>query len=79
MEEDRVISPETLIMEDYPMNEDKLIEQMVQRLGAEVKNLLSQARQGQVATAAVERVLRDRLWHFGAQGLGVLLDGLDQQ
>lgn len=61
------------------MNEDKLIEQMVQRLGAEVKNLLSQARQGQVATAAVERVLRDRLWHFGAQSLGVLLEGLDQQ
>lgn len=61
------------------MNEDKLIDQMVQRLGAEVKNLLSQARQGQVATAAVERVLRDRLWHFGAQSLGVLLEGLDQQ
>ncbi len=70
MEEDRVISPETLIMEDYPMNEDKLIEQMVQRLGAEVKNLLSQTRQGQVAAAAVERVLRDRLWHFGSQALG---------
>ena len=61
------------------MNEDKLIDQMVQRLAAEVKNLLSQARQGQVATAAVERVLRDRLWHFGAQSLGVLLEGLDQQ
>ena len=61
------------------MNEDKLIEQMVQHLGAEVKNLLSQAKQGQIATAAVERVLRERLWHFGSQALGVVLEGLDRQ
>lgn len=61
------------------MNEDKLIEQMVQRLAAEVKSLLSQTRQGQVAAAAVERVLRDRLWHFASQTLGVVLEGLDRQ
>ena len=61
------------------MNEDKLIDQMVQGLGIEVKSLLSQAQQGQLAVAAVERVLRDRLWHFGAQALGTLLEGLDRQ
>ena len=61
------------------MNEAELIEQMVQRLGAEVKNLLSQAKQGQVAAASVERVLREQLWHFGAQALGVVLEGLDRQ
>jgi len=61
------------------MNENELLDQMVQRLGAEVKNLLWQARQGQVAAAAVEGVLRDRLWHFGAQALGLVLEGLDQQ
>ena len=61
------------------MNEDKLIDQMVQRLGIEVKSLLSQTQQGQLAVAAVERVLRERLWHFGAQTLAVVLEGLDQQ
>ena len=61
------------------MNENELIDQMVQRLGAEVKNLLAQAKQGQVAAAALERVLRERLWPFGAQALGVVLEGLDQQ
>ena len=79
MEEDRVISPETtLIKEDCPINEDRLIEQMVQRLAAEVKNLLSQTKQGQIAAAAVERVLREQLWHFGSQTLGILLEGLDR-
>ena len=61
------------------MNEDQLIDQMVQRLGMEVKSLLSQAQQGQLAVAAVERVLRERLWHFGSQALAVVLESLDQQ
>ena len=61
------------------MNENELLETMVKRLAAEVKGLLEQVRQGQVSAAAWEGLLREQLWHFGNQALGVLLEAWDRQ
>ena len=60
------------------MNEE-LLDEMVQRLGAELKRLHGQVAQGRVSAATVEGMVRQRLWHFGAQVTGVLLEALDQQ
>ena len=61
------------------MNDDELIDQMVLRLGRELKGVLSGVREGRVPGAAVERVIRDKLWHVGTQALGVLYEALDQK
>ena len=61
------------------MNDEELIDEMVRRLGKELKGLLSQVRTGQVQAAAVELAMRERLWHVGAQAMGVILEALDQQ
>jgi hypothetical protein len=61
------------------MNDEELIESMVRRLGTELKGLLRRVAQGRVAAGAMETVIRDCLWHVGAQALGVLLEALDRQ
>jgi len=58
---------------------EELLEQMVQRLGAEIKSLHGQVAQGRVSAATVEGLVRQRLWHFGGQVTGVLLEALDRQ
>ena len=59
------------------MDNQELIEQMVQRLGQELKGLQAQAGQGQLSAAAVEGFLRQRLWHFASQVTTVLLESTD--
>ena len=59
------------------MNSSKLIEQMLQRLGQELKGLLAQAGQERLSAGAVEQVVRQRLWHFGGQLTAVLLEAMD--
>jgi hypothetical protein len=61
------------------MNDTELIDEMVQRLGIELKRLLAQVREEQVPAAAVEGLLRQELWHVGAQAMGVILEALDRQ
>lgn len=61
------------------MNDTELIDEMVGRLAEELKRLLGQVQQGKVPAAALERILRDKLWHVGAQALGVILEALDRQ
>jgi len=61
------------------MNDQELIDQMVQRLGKELKSLLSQVQAGGVPAAAIESALREQLWHLGAQAMGVILEALDRQ
>jgi hypothetical protein len=61
------------------MNDDEIIDQMVLRLGRELKGVLSEVRQGRIPGAAIEQVIRDELWHVGAQALGVLYEALDKQ
>jgi len=61
------------------MNNEELIDQMVQRLGTELKRLLGQVQETQVPAAAVELALREQLWHLGAQAMGVILEALDRQ
>lgn len=60
------------------MNEELLTE-IVERLGIEVKRLYEQIKQGQVSAATVEGLVRQRLWHFGAQVTASLLEALDEQ
>jgi hypothetical protein len=60
------------------MNNDELMDEMVQRLGVELKGLLAHARDGRVSAACVEHIVREELWHFGAQVSGVLLEELDR-
>jgi len=64
-------------MEDYPMNNDVLLDQMVQRLGAELKSVLEQVAAGTVVPAVIERMIRQQLWQFGAQAMGVMLESAD--
>lgn len=61
------------------MNDSELIDEMVQRLGRELKRLLGQVQEGQVRAAAVEGVLRQHLWHVGSQAMGVILEALDRR
>jgi hypothetical protein len=62
-----------------PMNDEELIDEMVQRLGKELKGLLSQVQAGRVPAATVELAMREQLWHVGAQAMGVILEALDKQ
>ena len=61
------------------MNDEELIEQMVGRLGEELKRILEQVESGRVPATALEGILREQLWHVGAQALGVMLEALDGQ
>jgi hypothetical protein len=65
-------------MEDYPMNNYEFMDEMVQRLGTELKELLRQVGHGQLSVAAVEAVVRGKMWHFGAQISGALLEEADE-
>jgi hypothetical protein len=60
------------------MNNDALFDQMVQRLGAELKSLQSHVEQGTVSPAVVEGMIRRRLWEFGAQAAAVMLEAADK-
>jgi hypothetical protein len=66
-------------MEDYPMKATGLIDEMVGRLGEELKQLLGQIEQGGVPARCMEGILRDKLWHLGTQAMGVMLEALDRQ
>ena len=59
------------------MNNDELVDAMVQRLGVEIKSVMAQSRIGQVGAATLEALVRQRLWHFGAQTMGLLLEAQD--
>jgi len=61
------------------MNDEKLIDEMVRRLGAELKGLLLQVQAAYVPVATVELAMRERLWHVGTQAMGVILEALDKQ
>lgn len=61
------------------MNNEALLDEIVHRLGSELKGLLVQVEQGRVSPAMVEGVIRQRLWHFGAQVAGTLLEAADEQ
>lgn len=59
------------------MNNDELVDQMVQRLAGEIKRLLAESQGDRVPVAALEALVRQKLWHFGAQAVGVLLEARD--
>jgi hypothetical protein len=59
------------------MNNDELVDEMVRRLGAEIKNLLLESQAGRVAVGSLELLVRQKMWHFGAQAMGVLLEARD--
>jgi hypothetical protein len=59
------------------MNNGELVDEMVRRLGSEIKSLLAEAETGRVPTGALELLVRQELWHFGAQAMGVLLEARD--
>jgi hypothetical protein len=60
------------------MNNDELVDQMVQRLGGEVKSLMAESQAGRIPAASLEALVRQKLWHFGAQAMGVLLEARDE-
>jgi hypothetical protein len=60
------------------MNNSELFDQMVQRLGMELKGVLAKVEQGSVLPAAVEGVIRGRLWEFGRQAAAVMLESADR-
>lgn len=62
-----------------PMNDEDMMDRMVQRLGCELKGILGQLKGGRVSVGALEIVLREALWHVGAQALGVLLEAMDRR
>jgi len=59
------------------MNNSELVEEMVRRLGADLKGLLTPAGEGRISAATVEGLLRQKMWHFAAQVAGVLLEEMD--
>lgn len=61
------------------MRPEELIDRMVQRLGTELKGVLEEVRNGRVSAAALEGLIRERLWHVGGQALGVMLEAWDEQ
>lgn len=61
------------------MNDEELIDQMVLRLGGELKSVLVEVREGRMPVTALEQVIRQGLWHVGAQALGVLYEALDRK
>ena len=54
------------------MNAEDRIDQIVQRLAAEMKQLAQAAGTGRPPAGMLEYLLRERLWHFGARFLEVL-------
>ena len=60
------------------MNNDELVDQMVQRLGVEIKSLLKDSQASRVPVGALEALVRQGLWHFGAQAMGILLESRDE-
>jgi hypothetical protein len=60
------------------MNNDELVDQMVQRLGGEIKGLMAESQDGRIPVASIEALVRQKLWHFGAQAMGVLLEARDE-
>jgi hypothetical protein len=61
------------------MKDEELMDEMVRRLGEELKGVLRQVRRGEVGATAIEQVVRRELWHVGGQALGVMLEALDRQ
>lgn len=61
------------------MNKEELVDAMVQRMGRQLKSLLSSVCDGELPAAAIETVLRQKLFHFGAQAMGVLLEATDER
>jgi hypothetical protein len=61
------------------MNDEEMLDEMVRRLGGELKQVLRQVRRRQIDAGALEGILRDALWHMASQALGVLLESLDRQ
>jgi hypothetical protein len=61
------------------MNDEALIDEMVQRLGCELKGILGSVEEGGLSAGALEGVIRESLWHVGAQALGVLLEAMDRR
>jgi hypothetical protein len=61
------------------MNDEELVDQMVMRLGVELKRVLVEVREGRTPGTALEQVVRQGLWHVGAQALGVLYEALDRK
>jgi hypothetical protein len=47
------------------MNDGELVGKMLQRLGAEIKGLMVESRQGRVPVAALEAVVRQKLGILG--------------
>ena len=60
------------------MNNDELVDAMVRRLGAEIKSLMAESQAGRAPVASLEALVRQKLWHFGAQAVGVLLEAREQ-
>ena len=61
------------------MNDEKLIDEMVRRLGRELKGILAQVQHGKIPASAIEQVVRERLWHMGGRAVGMMLEALDRQ
>jgi hypothetical protein len=60
------------------MNNDELVDQMVERLGGEIKSLIADIQGGRIPVASIEALVRQELWHFGAEAMGVLLEARDE-
>jgi len=61
------------------MNDERLIDEMVRRLGRELKDILGQVQRGKIPASAIEQVVREGLWQVGGQAVGVMLEALDRQ
>ena len=61
------------------MNDEELIDQMVQRLGVELKRISRRIDWGQVSGEALEGLIRQHLWHLGAQAFAVMAEKMDRQ
>jgi hypothetical protein len=60
------------------MNNNEVVDAMVQRLGAEIKSLMVDSQEGRLPVTSLEKLVRQKLWHFGAQAMGVLLEARDE-
>ena len=61
------------------MKEHELLDEMIKRLGQEVKGILARLEVGQVSGAALEVLLRQQGWHWGGQCLAARREALDRQ
>ena len=60
------------------MNNNELLDEIVQRLGLELKGLQAKVQQGRVSAALVEGLVRQQIWHCAAQAVAVLLEACDR-